>query len=225
MIRGAVLRQRLAQWFTWTRTTRLHMSLRELQAAAHADGVSLSVTAIQRIERLVDPALANERSWIAWDYVLWLAAYSGQSIADLDRFLNSGDWRNVGNLTDVAPSAESLADRVRVRFLALSPERQRAVIDFIEHERHLDELDLQASMGLRTLTSRSTQRPGQQPTQQQPEPSGGIDEATQQVLGDLAHGQEITREAMREHEQQQQPGQHDQRGHDEDQPGQQQRRS
>ena len=204
-IRGTVLRQRLAAWFIHTRKDRLHMSLRELQSAAHADGVSLSVTSIQRIESLVDPQLANERSWIAFDYVLWLAAYSGQSLADVDRFITSGDWRYVGNLADAAMTEESQADRVRVNFLSLSPKRKQEVLDFITFARSLDEADQAAELGLRPRAERQTaQQPGQQPIAptSDTDRDTALDPHTQGVLDDIARGEEVVREELRRHEEQ-----------------------
>lgn len=204
-VRGVVLRQRLAQWFVWTRQQRLHMSLRELQAAAHADGVSLSVTSIKRIESLVDPTLASERSWIAVDYVLWLAAYTGQSLADVDRFITSGDWRYVGQLADTAMTEESQADRVRVNFLALSPERKQAALDFIAYARSLDEADQAAELRLRP----SIERPVASQAASGGVMSAGetaLDARTQGVLDDLARGEEAVREELRRHEEQA-PGQ------------------
>lgn len=214
--RGAVLRQRTAEWFKWTRQHLLHdMSLRELQAAAHADGVSLSVTSIQRIESLTNFELARERSWIAWDYVLWLAAYSGQSIADVDRFLTSGDWRHVGNLSDEAPTEESQADRVRANFRALSDKRKQEVVDFMIFARSLDDADDRARWGLRPLPTQSAATPSSEaPTQpkDQPErqkpPKGS---RTQQVLSDTASGISEVRQELRELDEQQ-PGQEQDQG-------------
>ncbi|HEX6818793.1 MAG TPA: hypothetical protein VF120_10490 [Ktedonobacterales bacterium] len=205
-IRGVVLRQRLAQWFVWTRKERLHMSLRELQAAAHADGVSLSVTSIKRIESLIDAEVAEERSWIAVDYVLWLAAYTGQSLADVDRFITSGDWRYVGQLADTATSEESQADRVRVNFLALSPTRKQAALDFITFARALDEADQAAELGLRVGVERLS---ASQSTAARRVPTADgaataeatLDPHTEGVLADLARGEEVMRAELRRHEQ------------------------
>ncbi|HZC06563.1 MAG TPA: hypothetical protein VE338_13085, partial [Ktedonobacterales bacterium] len=197
-LRGTVLRQRLAQWFIWTRRERLRMSLRELQAAAHADDVTLSVTTIQRIESLIDPTLASERSWIAIDYVLWLAAYSGQSLMDVDRFITSGDWRYIGRLdADGVTNEDHQADRVRVGFLGLSHQRRQEVLEFIDFARSRDERDQAAALGLRERTP-PTPPPAATPP--------GIDAGTQQVLDDVAGVTHELREELRRH-QDQQPGQ------------------
>lgn len=202
-VRSALQRQRIGQWFTWTRKSRLHMSLRALRDAAARDGVELSVSAIRRLEGMADLRVAAERQWVALDNILWLAAFSGQTLADLDRFLQSGEWRYVGNLSDAAPSVESLADRVRVRFLSLSPERQLTVASFIEHERYLDELDIQAALG---MVSPAAFQPPQLPQlplhMGQPSESaansgvGDVSETTRRALDELDQASGMMREAQ-----------------------------
>lgn len=235
--RMVVLRQRTALWFRWTREQKLHMSPRELEAAAQADGVALSEAGVRRFEKMSDRDEATERQWVAMEYVLWLAAYSGQSFADVARFLMGGDWSQVGLLSDVAPSDESQADRLRAAFLTLTEDRKKTLLDLMTFLQSREDADRQIARGVRylpphpSLADRKTaeQTPGEAANVapdavQDAAPGAGyaIDPGTQAVLDDLARGEEELRQELIRHEEQrpdrprhrdrpadQQPGQED----------------
>lgn len=196
LARSALQRQRIGQWFAWTRQSKLHMSLRALRDAAAADGIELSVGAIRRLEALADLREAAERKRIALDDILWLAAYSGQTLADLERFISSGDWSQVGNLRDAAPSIDSQADRVRQRFLSLTTARQEHVVAFIEHERYLDDYDIQTQVEAAIGDDRADDVDLPDPAERSA--------MTAETVGVIAQAQASMRAAQQEHEQQRQ---------------------
>lgn len=207
-LRSAIQRQRLGAWFYWTRKTRLHYSLRTLCDEAARDGVSMGVGVIQRIEVMArDEAAAARREHVSLEVVLWLAAHSGQALVDVARWIEGGDWRQVGDVTDQAPSAEALADRVRALMLTLPPQYQDAIAQFAEHERQAADLafgqqfsrarpsidpavgsDIRSAISPTPLAHQAANQATSQPT----------DADTQAVFDDIARAQQLTHDALRQ---------------------------
>lgn len=199
--RNVEMRQRIADWFRWTRQTKLHMSRYELADAALADGVELTEPVVRRLENMTNPAVAEARHWLAIEYILWLAAYSGQSFIDVARFLVGGDWAQLGVLTDSTPSDDAMADRVRATFMNLTYDRKRGALDHLIFLQSLDDRDRARATGGRRLSAHTQHlRRTDQADQPDETMEYAIDPGTQAVIDDLEHGAEELRQRLIEHE-------------------------
>lgn len=206
--RNVEIRQRIAQWFRWTRETKLHMSRYELADAALADGVELTEPVVRRLEHMTDRAVAEARHWLAIEYVLWLATYSGQTFIDVARFLVGGDWAQLGVLTDSTPSTDAMADRVRTTFLNLTDARKQGALDHLVFLQSLDDLERQRAPGARRQPPKAGQA-GQAGRKRASRPTAhdmnaqseyAIDPGTQAVIDELQLGSEELRQRLIEHE-------------------------
>src|SRR5487761_2720095 len=125
--------KRLGEWAALT-MQRLQLSSRELEALAARTGGMASATTFRRLARQrmrdTDPVAAREHVNIGT--VLWLATLAGQTLADIDRYLRSGDTG------DLDPSIESRADTLRGAYLALTPTRQAALDEFARYLYQMD---------------------------------------------------------------------------------------
>lgn len=137
--RRALMLRRLGDWIAYSRLRIGNMSFHRLQVAARADGEDLSESLLNRLELMRElPDDANvARKKVSFTAIAWLAAYSGQSLADLDRYLRGEHGeRDERGVTISAPgevAAESEADTLRTLYLALSPEHRQSVMLFAEH--------------------------------------------------------------------------------------------
>lgn len=170
------------------------MSLRVLSDAALADGMGLSYENIRFLEQMRDRAVAAKRQRVPFEIILWLLDYSGQTLGDLERWLRGGD--------DTQATANDLAERARVQMLWLSDERQRAVLDFIRHERALDDLEGHARGDL-TTPDEQTAEPAEMAEMAEmaaaTATADGLDADTEVTLADMQRGLGVFQEARRTH--------------------------
>ena len=124
--------RRLGEWVAMTRA-KLGLTIRNLETQARRDGEDLSETLILRLEkmRLADNP-TDERRRVSLTAVDYLAALNGQTLADVDAYLRTGDEAALN------ASEENEADSMRALYLALSPAHRRSVFDFAEHMYQLD---------------------------------------------------------------------------------------
>lgn len=130
--RRMVRLRRLGEWVAMTRA-RLGMSLLELERQARHDGEDISETLIRRLETLrTEGANLTDVRRVSLPAVDYLAALAGQTLADVDAYLRSGEE------AALEPTTSARAETVRAAFLSLSPARQQALEDFAQHLYQLD---------------------------------------------------------------------------------------
>lgn len=191
--RRTVRLRRLGEWVAMTRA-RLNMSLRDLERQARHDGEDISETLIRRLEDLRhgDANLTDVRR-VSWPAVDYLATLSGQTLADVDAYLRTGE------AAALEPSLNSDAETVRAAFLSLSPARRQSLEDFAQH---LYQLDLAESAPAATTGSASAHASAHASAR---EVVGAVDAETQRARDELRAAGDAAIHALTQKEQGGQP--------------------